>query len=227
MHAFTSIAANYLPKARVLARTLKRFHPGAGMHLVVADSPPTFTPADRELFDSIYCIPDLPLPPGRSWLFRHNVVELCTAVKGVAARLMLQRVDGPLFYFDPDIAILAPLDSLVAEFQRHAVLLTPHCTVPETAPEAIEDNELSPMLYGAFNLGFLGLRDRESAGPFLDWWSERLLRYCYAAPERGLFTDRAGSIWHRVFPRDRHHSWGRVQRGDVEPDTDWSGDGSV
>src|SRR5262249_20641383 len=38
MHFFTSITTNYLPKARVLATSVKRFHPKAVFHLVCSDS---------------------------------------------------------------------------------------------------------------------------------------------------------------------------------------------
>ena len=36
--AFTSVNAGYLPKAHVLASTLKRFHPETEFHLVLAES---------------------------------------------------------------------------------------------------------------------------------------------------------------------------------------------
>jgi len=190
MNVFTSITPNYLPKARVLATTLKRFHPEARVHLVLADRRPSPGAGGLETFDTILTLEDLPVGNVRAWAFRHTLVELCTAVKGVAARTLLERHGGPLLFFDPDVAVLAPLDELDGLLARHPVLVTPHLTSPEESPDAIVANEIAALRHGVFNLGFLALQATPAAYRFLDWWSDRLLRYCYAEPGRGLFTDQ-------------------------------------
>ena len=40
MIVFTSITLNYLPKAKILAKTLKQFHPDWQFHLVISDKIP-------------------------------------------------------------------------------------------------------------------------------------------------------------------------------------------
>ena len=40
VHAYTSITSNYLPKARVLAESVKRLDPGLQLHLVLPDNAP-------------------------------------------------------------------------------------------------------------------------------------------------------------------------------------------
>ena len=40
MHVFTSVTANYLPKAAALAHSVKRVHPEAVFHLVLSDAMP-------------------------------------------------------------------------------------------------------------------------------------------------------------------------------------------
>jgi hypothetical protein len=190
VNVFTSAAANYLPKARVLAATVRRFHPEARVHLVLADRRPAPGAAGLELFDSVLTLDDLPLGNVRAWAFRHTVVELCTAVKGVAARVLLDRHGGPLVFFDPDVAVLAPLDELGPRLVRHPILITPHLTEPEASPGAIVANEIAALRHGVFNMGFFVLAPAPATDRFLDWWSERLLRHCYAEPNRGLFTDQ-------------------------------------
>ena len=37
MHVFTSVTANYLPKAAALAHSVKRVHPEAVFHVVLSD----------------------------------------------------------------------------------------------------------------------------------------------------------------------------------------------
>lgn len=190
LNIFTSISANYLPKARVLAASVKRFHPDAVFHLVLCDRRPESGAPGLELFDHVHTLEDLPIPNPRAWAFEHTLVELCTAVKGPASRKLLAEHGGDLLYFDPDIAVLAPLDPLLAELSRHPVLLTPHQTEPDQTHRAIQDNEICSLKHGVFNLGFLGLRASEGGRRFVDWWAERLLHYCFDDKLNGLFTDQ-------------------------------------
>jgi hypothetical protein len=40
LHVFTSAAVNYLPKVRILCRSIRKHHPEAVIHLVLADERP-------------------------------------------------------------------------------------------------------------------------------------------------------------------------------------------
>lgn len=191
MQVFTSASLNYLPKARVLAETLKKHHPDAGFHLVLCDRLPDWLTRQQAPFDSILHVEELPLPNLRAWIFQHALVELCTAVKGLACRLIRASYPGePVIYFDPDIAILSPLDDLLAEFDRSDVLLTPHLLEPDDTLEAVLDNEVCALKHGVYNLGFLGVGPTDEGSRFVDWWAERLAALCYDEIERGLFTDQ-------------------------------------
>ena len=108
MQVFTSAALNYVPKARVLAHSVKRHHPEAKFHLVLCDPLPAWLAQSPEPFDTILPVEQLPIPDVRRWIFFHNLVELCTAVKGAAARAIMQEHPGePVLYFDPDIVLFA------------------------------------------------------------------------------------------------------------------------
>jgi len=191
MHVFTSITTNYLPKARVLATTLKRHHPDAVFHLVLSDTWPTEIDFSNEPFDRLWRVEDLPIPNREAWIFKHAVVEMCTAVKGIAAREIAREYQPKyLYYLDPDIAVLGKLDGLNAALDTNSVVLTPHLTTPETEFAAIEDNEICAMRHGIYNLGFVGVNPTGEGLAFLDWWSHRLLNYCYDDIPMGLFTDQ-------------------------------------
>ena len=56
---FTSIAANYLPKARVLAESLKRTSPSTHFFLMLIDEPPSDFDLDQEPFDALITLHDL------------------------------------------------------------------------------------------------------------------------------------------------------------------------
>jgi hypothetical protein len=191
MHIFTSITANYLPKAAALAHSVKRVHPEATFHLVLSDDMPDCPPITTAAFDSVISIRQLPIEGLPSWIFKHRLVELCTAVKGAAFEYIADRFGAErIFYFDPDIVVCNPLDHLMETLDRHAILLTPHQSVPDTDFEAILDNEVCCLRHGVYNLGFLGIRMAGQGRSFIAWWADRLRRLCYDEVPNGLFTDQ-------------------------------------
>lgn len=191
VHAYTSITSNYFPKARVLARTLKKHNPDVLFHVVLSDDLPSGFELKNEPFDSIIHISELPVENWRAWSFHYSIVELCTAVKGFAAQHIFEQHGAEkLFYFDPDMAIFGKIDALTGWLDSSSVLLTPHLAEPETELVAILDNEISSLKHGVFNLGFLGLASRGDGLRFAKWWAERLRDFCYADLPGGLFTDQ-------------------------------------
>jgi hypothetical protein len=134
---------------------------------------------------------DLPIDHPRSWIFKHRLVELCTAVKGVALRYIAARFACDcVYYFDPDIVVLGRLDDIDRTLKQHSVVLTPHLCAPETDATAIVENEISCLKHGVYNLGFLGVRMTEQGMRFASWWADRLLDHCYDDIPNGLFTDQ-------------------------------------
>ncbi len=191
MHIFTSMTANYLPKASALAHSVKRVHPEAVFHVVLSDLMPDCSPATTAPFDSIINVRDLPIDNLRSWIFKHRLVELCTAVKGTAFQYIADRHGAErIYYFDPDILVFNRLDGLERILDRHSVLLTPHQCDPETDFQAVLDNEHCCLRHGVYNLGFLAVRMTGQGRRFIDWWADRLRSHCYDEVENGLFTDQ-------------------------------------
>lgn len=192
MHVFTSITANYLPKAAVLAHSLKRTNPGCTFHLLLSDDLPADCSADTlAAFDHIVTPDKLPIENFKAWTFSHSVVELCTAVKGAMVEYLLNTTNAErVFYFDPDIAVLGSLDGLNATLSQHSIALTPHQCQPEETVQAIIDNEICSLAHGVYNLGFLAVRRTEQGLKFSHWWADRLRLFCHDDKPRGLFTDQ-------------------------------------
>ena len=190
-HVYTSVAANYLPKARVLAQSVKKHHPDFKFHVVLCDALPGWFAIEREPFDSVITLDDFALPHPEQWIFKHTLVELSTAVKGFALEKLLALPDcAEVLYFDPDIVVLSSLKRLLDEFAHASILLTPHITQPEDTIEAILDNEFSVLQHGIYNLGFAGVKNSPEGRRFARWWAERLNLFCYDDIPRGIFTDQ-------------------------------------
>jgi len=190
---YTSFTFSYLNRARVLFQSLRRFHPDWELVALITDAaPPRFLlEVEDEPFDRVVWAEDLPIPDVRGWLFKHDVVEACTAVKGPFMQLACEQgwADA-VIYLDPDTALFSSLDPLVEDLETHDILLTPHLTDPNWAPEAVADNDLSASRTGIFNLGFVAVRTTGEGARFAAWWNDRLLNWCYDEMDKGVFVDQ-------------------------------------
>lgn len=191
MHFFTSITSNYIPKARVLARSVKTHNPDAVFCLLLADQLPESVNLADEPFDAVFFMDDLGVEGLGAWIFRHSLVELCTAVKGATFLKIFQTTEADkVVYLDPDILVLHSLKELSEILDKHNIILTPHQVEPEITMDAIVDNEICSLKHGVFNLGFLAVRRSDEGLRFLDWWAGRLMKFCYDDIPNGLFTDQ-------------------------------------
>lgn len=187
----TSVNLNYLPKARTLAQSVKHFYPESKFILCLVE---------REKLDiSIYPEFDSVVNPIDVWpsehekiLFKYDVVEACTAIKGELFCHLLEasKDESLIIYLDPDTQVISPLTELMEALEKNEIVLTPHLTEPETELQAILDNEISVARHGVFNLGFLAIRRGSNSKRFLRWWADRLKQFSYADYYNGLFTDQ-------------------------------------
>jgi hypothetical protein len=189
---FTSFTFSYLSRALLLARTLKQAHPEWHLVAVIVDTPPATYTSTAVLyeFDELIYASDLGIPDFRSWLFKHDIVEASTAVKGYALKTLLDSGASKVVYFDPDIAIFNRLDGLIGELERSSVILTPHQVAANATQTAVQDNELTALKYGIYNLGFVAVRNDSTGNEFADWWKRQLHFACYDEVENGIFTDQ-------------------------------------
>ncbi len=182
----TIITRSYLPQARVLYDSFRRFHPDIPFHALVFDA----RPGEVDEPFNILHLDDIGLPAGeeKRMPMLYNVTELATAIKPWFFRQLLSRKKTGLLYFDPDIEIFAPVDHLADLTSKHCLVLTPHTTRPMSRDANVKPNETDILSAGTYNLGFLGLNP--DCGTFLDWWSERLLREAVIDIPNMRFTDQ-------------------------------------
>ncbi len=194
---FTSIAANYLPKARVLARSVKKHHPDSRFVLVLVDKKPAQIQWEKEPFDLIWTIDELGIPNWKSWLFGMRLVESCTAVKPFALQKVLAELNSPCVYLDPDIVVFHRLDPVSEALKDSSVVFTPHINKAEHGKQAIEDNEINSLRHGLYNLGFVAVKNDETGKAYAKWWAERCYDWCRDDIANGLFTDQR---WNDLVP---------------------------
>lgn len=192
VHCFTSASFSYLDRVRVLGHSLRRHHPEWTFWVCISDRPPPdfYLDIQQEPFDRVVWIDELEIPNLRGWIFQHDVVELCTAVKGPMLELLLNSGADKVIYIDPDIALFNPLIHVLDALRCNDIVLTPHQLEPEVDRRAIVDNEIGSLKYGIFNLGFLGVSNSSEGRRFARWWRDRLVEFCFDDISRGLFTDQ-------------------------------------
>ena len=190
---FTSINNAYIPKAITLAESLRRVY-GKEAHVTCMLSDAKRDDVDYSAFDDVLTIDqlDLPVPSVEAWIFKHTVVELCTAVKPWAFKKIFERYNAEnVLYMDPDTVAYSPLDEIYDSLPQHPVILTPHVSNPAEDEDDLLDGEMLGCLrHGVFNLGFLALANHGEGVKFLDWWAARCLDWCYDESPKGLFTDQ-------------------------------------
>ena len=191
VHCFSSFTFSYLPRALILVQTLRRIHPDWVVWAVVVDEPPAGNDCglSRE-FDKVVYAKDLPFERFQSWIFRHDIVEASTAVKGEMLCHLLEEGAEKVVYLDPDIAVFGSLSGIIERLEQNSIILTPHQVDPNESEGLMKDNELTSLQFGVFNLGFLAVRNDDVGRRFARWWAKQLYFACYDDTPHGLFTDQ-------------------------------------
>lgn len=193
---YTSFSFSYLAKARVLAKTFKRYNPQIMFLALILDECPNDFKLDinDEPFDDVqFAGTFLQKDDFHSWIFKHNIVEACTAIKGPAIQPIINKYKPEkIIYLDPDIAVFDSMSPIVDALDEYDIILTPHQLTHEKKDDhiAIRDNEIASLKYGIFNFGFYAFKTSEEGLKFSTWWSDRLMDYCEDNIPDGLFTDQ-------------------------------------
>jgi hypothetical protein len=189
---FTSFTFSYLSRAMTLAKSLRQVHPDWEIWAAIVDKPPPDADLayNLQVFDKVIFADDLGLERFPGWLFKHDIVEACTAIKGKTLCHLLEVGADKVIYLDPDIAVFHPLTTILDHLDKSSVVRTPHQVTANTAQGAVRDNELTSLKYGVYNLGFIAVKNDEVGRGFARWWAQQSYFACYDDIENGIFTDQ-------------------------------------
>jgi hypothetical protein len=192
-YIFTTAARNFLPCAKALLKSVREHIPEAKTVFILTDEWTGDTPLQDEGFDEAYTVREFIESEGigdLGWVFRHDIMELATAVKPLVAKKLLARPDTEwVMFFDPDCVLFDGLPDIQEAISKKSIVVTPHQTEMRPDDKWIFF-ERNPLKVGTFNLGYFGVSATDTGKRFADWWWERLKLYCTADVENGLFTDQ-------------------------------------
>ena len=182
----TIIARNYLPQARVLARSFAQQHPDGRFVALVIDD--VEHEVESEPFE-IWRPEDLDLAATefRRMAGIYDLMALATCLKPWFLEALLGLGADTVIYLDPDIRLYAPLDDVASLARGRGIVLTPHLTAPiPTDGRRVTETDI--LGSGIYNLGFIALGS--NVGPFLEFWKKRLRRDCYIDHGNQRFVDQ-------------------------------------
>lgn len=189
-HTFcTIIAKNYIAFARTLCNSFREHHPDGTCYVLIIDDIAGYVDPGRENF-TILSLGDLALPDMVGFLARYDITELSTALKPyLLAHLLATAATDRVLYLDPDILVLASLDGLYRDLDRHDIVLTPHLNA-DYPDDGKEPDDSFIMRSGTFNLGCIGVRRSPNTDRFLSWWQHKLVDKCIIDHSAGYFVDQ-------------------------------------
>lgn len=186
----TIVAKNYLAFTKTLAESFQRFHPTLDFRTLVVDIlQPPVQPLDLEKVVIDSPLDFLDTAQLNKLAYGYDITEFCTAIKPFYLEHLLHQGYEKVIYLDPDILILQPLDFIFEALETSNIVLIPHILDPIPLDNHLP-NEITFLQSGAYNLGFLGVLQSQETLRFLNWWKERLEKYCHNAIEKGLFVDQ-------------------------------------
>ncbi len=184
----TAAAPNYMAQTRVMAASLRRFHPDVPLYVLLA-APRQPAQALHRLGPRVLGLEDLRVEGLASLLLRYDCKELCASLKPWLLRMALDCGHRTAVFLDPDMLVLETLAPVFEQASRHALALTPHL-LPGSAMAPDEHLERALLMAGMFNGGLVAASDCAEARRFLDWWAQRLRTHCIEEVREGFHFDQ-------------------------------------
>jgi lipopolysaccharide biosynthesis glycosyltransferase len=187
----TVISKNYLPFARTLADSFITYHKDASFFVLLVDRIDGYFDPSKEKFQLIEVGELDNIEHKEQMFFKYNPMELNTAMKPYFLEYIFKHYPvNKLLYLDSDILITKGLNEIQTIMDTYSIVLIPHITSPISINDKALPNEMSFLLAGAYNLGFIGLSKTEESSQFIQWWKERLWHFCLIDIQNGLFVDQ-------------------------------------
>ena len=188
----TISAANHLPKAAALAKSLKQTQASHELVLCLVERDVSSAQNVKDCFDEIVLASDIGISDFDRFVFRYTVTEACSAIK---AQFLLWAMkafpeEQAFIFLDPDVFAYSRFEELELLQAKASILLTPHVLYDEQCVDRIRDNIFRVLVAGTFNMGFFALRRCPIAFEFLEWWNRKLQAFCYMDWTRGFFADQ-------------------------------------
>jgi hypothetical protein len=185
---FCTIATrSHVGQALACLRSVARFHPEARLALLAVGA--LELPADAPPLRVVPFEACVPARIARTMRARYSQAELCCAAKPYLIAHLLGNGAGEVHYLDADCFAYASLAPLSEQLAHADVLLTPHALSP-IPDDGRTPRALTILRGGAFNAGYMGVRNTTEGTRFARWHGEMTHRHARNAPDEGMCFDQ-------------------------------------
>lgn len=189
MLAYTIVTNNYLAYAKSLKESFLKNNPNDTFFIGLLDAP-----LKNETLDGVVLAQDLGIDELEQMSQKYSPFELSCAMKPFFAEYFLKEKKAELLvYLDADILVYGGFEYLKNVQNQYHIFLTPHILKHE------KSNLMQKIILpsGIYNAGFFALTNHAQSFLFLEWWKEKLKKYCYNNTKSGEFVDQ---IWLNYVP---------------------------
>lgn len=185
----TIVSRNYLAYARTLSNSFKQFHPEISFYVLLVDELGDLKIDLKEESFELIEVRTIGVKDFQRVAFRFSILELNTNVKPSFLKFLMEnKGHSKVLYFDPDIMITRNVKPVFDSLDQYQIVLTPHTVVPIL--DNLRPSEQDMLSTGAYNLGFIGVKNTPNGLTFLDWWADRCLTLGFSEIRTGLFVDQ-------------------------------------
>lgn len=196
-HIFTICTTDYIPFAKNLCESFLLHNPFYTFHVFIVNRTEASITDFSDERIKIHVIDDLGINQLRGMQERYTVFEYCNSLKAFLANWLLDNFSiEHLIYTDTDMMFFNKISVVQHYLMDHNIVLTPHISSPIVLDGSnyMENGFLNAGLY---NAGFFAMKNTPVTKRFLDWWMERMERFCVVDHSSGLFADQ---IWLNFVP---------------------------
>lgn len=189
---FTTVAtASYLPRAMVMAKSVKKQMPGGKFILCLVEEKIPATVKDlNACFDKVILAKNLGFSNFYRFIFQYSQFEGTNACKAQLLIYLLETHQNHdyFIFLDSDTKAFGQFNELMEYLKVNEIIISPHF---------ISFNKKDPFYHlriiqksGIFNSGLFAIKRGNESKRFLRWWANILLKYCYQDTNKGVWNEQ-------------------------------------
>lgn len=187
----TVSSAGHLPRAMILAKSIKEHMPACTVVVGLMEDSIPMEAAAFPYFDEIVLLKHLNVYGNfLKFIFQYRPKEAAGSSKGQILKYVYEKytAENHFVYLDTDMKLYSSLDEIEDALRDHSIIITSH---HNESPEPFDLTKMRIFkYYGIFNTGFLAVKRNNIAQSFIDWWVRRLETEGYISLQKGIFTDQ-------------------------------------
>jgi hypothetical protein len=182
----TIITADYLPFAKVLHTSIKKYVPDISLQVLVVGET-NFQSSENFFIYTTDAVITSPVAKGIFKKYAHtNPSQFRWALKPVFISYLLEKGFDKVIFTDADIYFVNHFNFLFEELDKYNILLTPHWANLDPFEN---EGSLKDVLHGGlYNAGFVGANQKGKDA--MQWWAEMCHYKTEEDQEQGLFFDQ-------------------------------------